>query len=464
MERVTDWLHAYFVYMRIGVWTPLRSQLNGIIVMVMAQQNVFMASMAFFVSLKKVRARYLKLRERACPFSVPFIYYPNAKCRYWGLGGIHDAAFSASNVFFFKSRHNGKDSVWRKIEINPFLVELDWGNRKNRIYFLVLLVAIDKVFDNDVQICYSREDFCTEFDLVNLKKAFFERGNGGLNTSKNGKGMNFYCWLQLLLWDLEGKRRKNVRLSFSIIDVCVQRLDIADRQNTLKSVSEAFQKAYYENSAPHPINDYLRQPIISLAGNGISTESTVLAAHFVYGLLYANDNFMMVDTAMVNNVVDNFYTNNKVERFWADDESIVHVKTNAPYYNERNQQELVLSGNLQKELQGLLEMCLLVSIKQELQGFKMGYKGLSVIEIENKYGMLARLLYNKLFNQTEMDKRMDYFIKQFRLQEKFEEIKSIVTPRKSSLEIAFVRYTNIWIIIISVLTLLATVISIMKSK
>ena len=216
--------------------------------------------------------------------------------------------------------------------------------------------------------------------------------------------------------------------------------------------------AYYRNYAQSPINDYLQQHIYLLQRNGVVQESSVPETHFVYGMLYANDNFMMADRNAVERIVNMVYSNNKVEKYWADDETIVHVKVGSPYYCslEHHKQELI--GNLKKELPTLLDMGMLIVVKLRLQRFNLGHRYLSAQEIEDSLGVVADFLYGKLFNLTELDERMDYFVEQFHLHRMFNELQGVVVPRKNSMEIGFLHNMNIWVLLVGLFTLLATVI------
>ena len=101
-------------------------------------------------------------------------------------------------------------------------------------------------------------------------------------------------------------------------------------------------------------------------------------------------------------------------------------------------------------------MSMLVYIKLRLQWFKQMHRSLSAQEIEDSFGVVADFLYGKLFNQTELDKRMDYFIEQFHLHRMFNELQGVVIPRKNSMEIAFLHSMNIWVLLVGVLTLLVS--------
>lgn len=156
--------------------------------------------------------------------------------------------------------------------------------------------------------------------------------------------------------------------------------------------------------------------------------------------------------------------NNKVERYWADDECLVHIKTGTPYYQPRNEHDQVLTKDApQKDLPLLFDIAMLAFLKCELQRFMARHKYMSSLEIEEHQSMLAEILYGKLFNQTEMDKRMDYFIKKFHLVKLFRDIQSVVVPNKSSKEMSFLHVTTVYAIVVGVLTLLATLIGIFIS-
>lgn len=430
-------------------------------------QNVYMVSMAFLVPLRKVKAKYIWQRlkhnnkeqddEKVTTLETPFALYPNASCRYWVVEGCADIYPVTPNVFYFRSCYNGIDTIVREITVTPLLMELNLGKKGCHQYFLVLKVSVDKVFGKK-KSQYSSLDFCTEFDIVNLKKAFFDRDRNGLSMNEYGFGTYLYDWLRIILLELEGQKRRDIQLSYTVIDVSTQKVNVTATQNTIAAINEEFMTAYYRNYRQSPIDDYLRQNIVLLQRNSVVRETSVPEAHFVYGMLYANDNFMMADRNAVGRIVNMVYSNNKVEKYWADDETIVHVKVGSPYYCslEHHKQELI--GNLKKELPTLLDMGMLIVVKLRLQRFKLGHRYLSAQEIEDSLGVVADFLYGKLFNLTELDERMDYFVEQFHLHRMFNELQRVVVPRKNSKEIGFLHNMNIWVLLVGLFTLLATVI------
>lgn len=367
-------------------------------------QNVYMVSMAFLVPLNKVKAKYVCPQQKpenksqnnnnVTTLDTPFVLYPNALCRCWGIKGCADLYPVTPHVFYFRSSYNGIETVVREITVTPLLMELKLGKKYSRQYFLVLKVSVDKVFGKK-KSQYSNIDFCTEFDIVNMKKAFFEKGRDGLCMNEYGFGTYFYDWLRIILLELEGQKRRDVRLSYNVIDMSTQKLNVTATQNTIATINEEFIAAHYQNYAQSPIKDYLQQNIGLLQRNSVVRESSVPKTHFVYGVLYANDNFMMADRNAVERIVNMAYYNNKVEKYWADDETIVHIKTNFPYYCSLAHHEQTLTGDLKRELPLLLDISVLIVIKLRLQRFNLRYRRLSAQEIEDSFGMIADFLYGE---------------------------------------------------------------------
>lgn len=392
----------------------------------------------------------------------PFILYPNATCRYWKLEYWQCTNPISYKAFYFKSKFNGIDSVIREIEVRPWILEIDLDHKQNIQYYIVFTISIDKVFGKNNN--YTINDFCTEFDIVNLKKAIFENGVNGPFDDEDLKGMRLSDWVTFIINEIEGSKRKKIQITNSIVDICTQQLDVTIKGNNINKINDDFTKKYYNTLNNYSIDDYLRQNIILQSKPGASTTTPVSERNFICGLLYANDNFMMVNADTVDKTLEVFYSNNKVEKFWADDECIVHIKTNSPFYYSEKQDIQKLTGNLNEELPVLLDMCMLIYIKRRMQMFLSGHCNMSLQDIENERGVLTGLFCRKLFNQTEMDNRMDYFIKGFRLQRIFEETQRITSSTGNSKRLLSLRLINFWTLFIGVSTLIATIIGIIVSR
>ncbi len=422
-------------------------------------RNVFMASFAFFVPIKRIKRKYRCASIDKTKLQTPFIYYPNAICRYWKLSNSCIWQLHQNMRFYFKSRYDGVNEIWREVEVKPYLLEFELGKQDGKFNFLVLLVSIDKIF-GQCDYEYQHIDICTEYDLVNLKKAFFERGKCGLFSEKDEiKGMHHLKWLELLLAEIEGRKRKDIKLSYSIIDICVEKLELKDN-DTFDNLVNQFSEAYYQVPMSETIDDFLGCPIemdIPCAENQKVSVINVDERYFVYGLMYANDNFMMLHESAVNSVVEKCYSNNKVEKYWADDESILHVKTHTPYAYVSDKRKSVSSGGLDS-VRCITEMCMLIYLKRKLLKFRGIHNKLDSRQMDAEQSKIAVYFYDKLFNQTEMDKKMDYFMTQFRLQEMFDKIINVTTPKKNALEIFFNRKMAFMTVLLAIITIVVTII------
>lgn len=427
-------------------------------------QNVYMASLAFFIPLKGIKRKYQNLCASKICIKTPFAHFPNAKCYYKTFENAKQSPVVCDHVFYYKSRYNSKDIIWRQITVKPFLLEFRLG-KGALLRTLALLISVDKVFDKEKQM-FNGEDFCTEFDLVNLKKAFLETFPNGLLSSKEANAKSHHVWIQDLLHEIEGIKRSQIIIPYSIIDVNVQRIELKDNSIDLKNLTELFKQGYYSDSSNTSIDDFLSKPI---EVQGLTKQSTtpdgitIDERCFAYGLLYANDNFMMLHKGAMETVINNFYTNNQAEKFWADDGNIVHIITHTPFFQSSSQRTKTLMGDL-GEVSCLLEMCMLIYLKCKLTQLKNKYNTISSEEIELSLEEIVDGVYGRLFNQTDYDKRMNYYKRMFCLFETLEMVRGITKPRKNILSMVFNRRNAFIASIIAVLTLIVTCFSLLISK
>lgn len=367
-------------------------------------------------------------------------------------------------MFFITNHATTVKILWRQITVKPFLLEFRLG-KGALLRTLALLISVDKVFDKEKQM-FNGEDFCTEFDLVNLKKAFLETFPNGLLSSKEANAKSHHVWIKDLLHEIEGIKRSQIIIPYSIIDVNVQRIELKDNSIDLKNLTELFKQGYYSDSSNTSIDDFLSKPI---EVQGLTKQSTtpdgitVDERCFAYGLLYANDNFMMLHKGAMETVINNFYTNNQAEKFWADDGNIVHIITHTPFFQSSSQRTKTLMGDL-GEVSCLLEMCMLIYLKCKLTQLKNKYNTISSEEIELSLEEIVDGVYGRLFNQTDYDKRMNYYKRMFCLFETLEMVRGITKPRKNILSMVFNRRNAFIASIIAVLTLIVTCFSLLISK
>lgn len=414
------------------------------------EQNIFTASFIFFVPLHGIKWKYRRLHVSTTHVASFSALFPNARCCYKHLSdyaGKH-SLFTARS-FTFKSRYNGRDETQREVEVKPFLVEFESGGR---LRVLALSISVDKVFDRSKQK-YESSDLCTEFDLVSLKKAFFENCLHSV-TDSNTMGK----WLADLLYELDGVRRTHIAIPYSIVDINVESIDIPNDGITAEKLEKDFKAAFYKDKPYPSIDDFLAQGIDVPLNVVQSTRNGCIVNEccFVYGLLYANDNFMMLHKDTQETVIKDFYTNNRVEKFWADDGSIVRVITHCPYFLPSYQCEQKLKGN-PSDVCYLYDMGMLIFLKHKFAKLKRECRRWSSDRIEKELGKATECLFQRLHYHTDLDRRMDYFKRKFCLYEAAEDVRHVATPRKNIIEMIFNRNTTLLAIIIALLTLLFTI-------
>lgn len=413
-------------------------------------RNVFIASFAFFIPLPRLRRRYRRQRGSRSEVTPPFAHYPNANCSYRLLSDVHSDSLTGEHTFFFRSCPNGTDEAWRQVGIKPFLAE--FRLRRQRLHVLVLLASLDKVFP-DAAEPYSNADFCTESDLVSLKKAFLGKGENGLHAGRDAQSPDIHEWLTALLRETASKSYSNLPPVYSVADVRVQKLAVTRDNNDSSALSAAFQQAYH-HASDTSVDDFLNRPV-AMCG---PTRHSVSGRDFIHGLLYANDNFMMLPETPAAASAGDGFTNNRTEKFWADGGSIVRLSVHAPFFRPRWEESQQLTGRL-GEVQCLPEMCLLLYMKRRLAELKTEHRNLKATDIERRRGELAACLHEPLFNLTETDRLMDYFKEQFGLDRSFEDTLAVALPRKNVLETIFNHTTGIIALVIATLTLLADLFS-----
>lgn len=116
---------------------------DGVKISTAMVQNVYMASLAFLIPLKKIKMRYRKLRTSKQNLNTDFILYPNAVCRYWELEYWQFPHPASKRTFHFKSQFNGVDPVTREIEVRPLLMELNLGQKQNIQYYITQVSDLD---------------------------------------------------------------------------------------------------------------------------------------------------------------------------------------------------------------------------------------------------------------------------------------------------------------------------------
>lgn len=101
---------------------------------------------------------------------------------------------------------------------------------------------------------------------------------------------------------------------------------------------------------------------------------------------------------------------------------------------------------------------MLLFLKRKLKSFEAKYQHMRSEEMSKAQSKIAKCFYTKVFNQEDLDKKLNYFINQFRLKETFDSILSVTLPMSRGREIIKTYKISIVAILIAVLSVIATII------
>ncbi len=160
---------------------------------------------------------------------------------------------------------------------------------------------------------------------------------------------------------------------------------------TLHELNERFMYGYYSSHTQNglyyqrQIQDFLQQNTGSRPTQRFSKFSDM--ERFVYGLLYSNDNYRRVHDNSTR-IIEDFYSNNVVEQYWAIPDNIVYVKSSSPFINVNNIRLQELHGDLH-DVNCLLELCMNLTLENSIREFAERTLRLSPQEMESRRATIA---------------------------------------------------------------------------
>lgn len=122
------------------------------------EQSVYMASFAFFIPLKRIRGKYKRPCASKMRVETPFAHFPNAQCYYKALENTKQSDVVSTHTFYYKSRYNSRDEVWRQVMVKPFLLEFKLG-KGGLFRALALQIFVDKTFEKENSTEIHSKDF-----------------------------------------------------------------------------------------------------------------------------------------------------------------------------------------------------------------------------------------------------------------------------------------------------------------
>lgn len=424
-------------------------------------RDVFMTSMAFVVPLHRLKKEYRRRITIPLSNQLPFVYNFTADFRTYPISRHNPLAHPDYVLFHYMSFNNTE----RTVRVYPYLVRYRIGNHQPNRFAIVLLAEVDKVFDSFYLQINDVTNFCTQDDIVSLKRSFYETGNNGLYTNENGR-VEFSQWLSNLVVEISGRLDNHWRhpiIAGSVVNIDAQHFNV----NGCLSKHELdvrFTHAYYgsQNSPDlfrqRQIQDFLFQNIDDLPTQRFSEYFDM--ERFVYGLLYSNDNYRRVHDNSTH-IVDDIYSNNVAEQYWAIPDNIVYVKAASPFANVNSMRLRELHGDLH-DVNCLLELCMCLTMEDSIRELAERNLKMTPREMESRRATIAEYFDDSIFNLQELDNRKNYFIRRFGLRQRFEDLINVIQPRLSLMDRLFNRWNIALSLTIAFLTLLVTFLTIFK--
>lgn len=414
-----------------------------------------MAKMAVLIPISRLRRVFLHKASIPLTGELPFVHNLNASFTYCAYRIECEAT-----PFRYKSKFNGYEERSREVGITPYLLKYKIGKNVAENHAVVLIIPIDKHFNTKGNLI-QEDEWCTPFDLVNLRKAFYETKEGLTNNIYHGE-QNLYDWLLSIIGDVTGQSRTAINLSGMISSTNITVVSIDNTLNSADAVNKEFDKQYYSPTKYRTIDDFLN---VNFSANSVDF-STTDAKRFIYGFLRSNDNFMQLHHDCVNQILNSFYSNNYVEGYWAVEDSILSVKVGCPFVNlrEEEQHERVLGNSLNKGNDCLLELCVLSMLNRELKEFTGKHISMNYHEIELRRAQISEYFNERILKVWELDYRMDYFINRFRLDEGFRRVLDVALPRGNARNVIFTNTGTVISVIITFLALIVAILTLLTKK
>lgn len=260
-----------------------------------------MAKMAVLIPIPGFRRDFRLKASIPLIGELPFVHNLNASFTYCAYRFECEAT-----PFRYTSKYNGYEDRIREIGITPYLLKYKIGKNAAENHAVVLIITVDKHF-NTKGDTIREDEWCTPFDLVYLRKSFFETKESLPTTIYHGE-QNLHDWLISIIGDVSGLSRKAIDLSRMISSTNITVVPIDKSLNNVEKVNKEVSKQYYSPTKYRTIDDFLN---VNFSANSMNL-STTDAKRFIYGFLRSNDNFMQLHHNCVNQTLNNFYSNNYV--------------------------------------------------------------------------------------------------------------------------------------------------------
>ena len=400
--------------------------------MLMAQ-DIFMASMYFFVPINKVR---LSKSYNFNPIECASLFQSvSSTCYYCEVSEKHQD-------FYFNSVIDSNNQRERQIQARVYIVRY-MPSPKESEHFLVVGVGIDKFFKGDTN-AINIDDYCDDVDLVILKQAFYSENNkaierSGLYYPKNDPTIFHREWLCNLVHEFDKEPSPIIMFDASITDI---------RAVVLASVQGITDKANLQTVFD---TCYLRTPCLPY-----NKVLDVDADRLAYGILVGNENYARLPDDLIETFKKDSYSNSMSERIFTASNSILFLRTHHPYLDIQKDVITHLDMKIEDlDARNIYELCHSLYLKNEFESIRNQVKKETRSgTIKKTADRLAYLQNAQLFNFHEADRRLETLFRGLGVTKETQDTDKLVNNYLSNKRFSYSRKQNRWIIGLTLATII----------
>lgn len=414
-------------------------------------QNIFMASMFFFVPINKVNIDTLEKRVANWhPIECQSIFQNiSAKCEYTKIPYYNQP-------FYYNTALGNNTPKERKVKLNVNILRYVPFPKDNMgvQYYLTIGTYIDKCFESINNGEDKLIEICNAQDLAMLKRAFYTDSNRndektGLYYPKEDPVVFHRFWLEKIVEEFDLLPDSNIAFDASATSIRAVNSNFTVCPTTAQDVKLAFEKCYYDD----------KQQSYDKVLDGVN------ANRFAYGVSEGNENFASLPDDLIRDFLVNSYSNNHSERIFVTNNRLTFFCTHYPYEILQETKECKVSGSITDiDPRMVLELCHCLFIKKKLNDIcsQMNDQVQSG-KIKRVKDRLNQLLQTKLFNMNEADNRATIIFRGLGIESEQESTRAIVDSYLTSKQFKFSRRRDFWMAFLSVFTVILGILSIMST-
>ena len=350
-------------------------------------QNIFMASMYFFIPLKNKDGIVTSTSFTPIKYDNTF---KHVKCtlEYAGIKTEISAI----------AQYN-KDTG-RELRLNLYLLHYTHKELASDRYFLAVGTSVDKVFNPGNT---KRPELITAEDIVKIKWAFMSD-----NVYIDQK--NVRQWIESMNYPT----CSTDYFCHSVNDISVVKLHSPETK-TITELQEDFENTFSFGKA-EAYDEVFKD-----------------CDRFAYGLLKGDSYYEVFAGKKIMAFIEGSYYSKIFERIYANSMGTVFVRTHSPYKDSKEKAQCVMSHTIY-DVFNVMENSSLFNAQQLLANFEEESKQSNLSFINNQIQMIERIMNDDAFQQEETDSKVRTLRDSMGITDAAEHLKSLLQERKQEVE------------------------------